>query len=478
MQKLFDEVNFLDNRCYEEFALSEDILMEHASSGMAEYIRENFAFGSRVVIACGSGNNGADGIACARLLHGEYDVSIFYVKKPKSPMALLQDKRAKRIGVKEALELSECDVLVDAVVGTGFKGEFDEELQTKMIKLNSLKAFKIACDIPSGLKSNGECAQECFEADITLTMGALKKSMFLDEAKEFVGEIKVLDLGISRSIYESASSWNLLDISDLKLPYRNKKNAHKGSFGHLALACGSKSGASIISAKSAFKFGVGLVTLVGFEDIEIPYEIMYSHKLPRNTTAIALGMGLGKEFSKLELEQFLNNTLPLIADADVLGMDVLKIILERKNLVITPHPKEFVGILKQTGIADISVAVLQKNRFEYVEKFCSKFSNITLLLKGANVIIAKDKEFFINPHGTSALAKGGSGDVLSGLVGSLLAQGYAPLESAINASLTHAKLALEFEGANFSLTPTQLIEGIGKVEKVNNNKVFAKNSDL
>jgi len=89
MQKLFDEVGSLDKRCYEEFGLCEDILMEHASSGMAEYIREHFAFGAKVIIPCGSGNNGADGIACARLLHKDYDISIFHVKKPKSPMAIL-----------------------------------------------------------------------------------------------------------------------------------------------------------------------------------------------------------------------------------------------------------------------------------------------------------------------------------------------------------------------------------------------------
>ncbi len=463
MQKLFDEVNFLDKRCYDEFGLSEDILMEHASTGMAEYIRENFAFGSRIIIACGSGNNGADGIACARLLHGEYDVSIFYVKKPKSPMALLQDKRAKSIGVFECLELRECDVLVDAVVGTGFKGEFDETLKTIMKKLNALEAFKIACDIPSGLQSHGECAKECFRADISLTMGALKKGMYLDEAKEFVGKIKVLDLGVCRTIYERQSSWNLLDLSDLKLPYREKKNIHKGSFGHLAVACGSKKGASIISAQSAFRFGVGLVTLIGFEDIEIPCEIMYSHNLPNNTTALALGMGLGDEFSNLELEQFLDNNLPLVADADIFAMGILSTILERENLVITPHPKEFVSLLKQTNIAEINVEILQKNRFKYVEEFCRKFPKATLLLKGANVIIAKDGEFFINPHGTSALSKGGSGDVLSGLVGSLLAQGYAPLESAIHASLAHTKLVLAFDGASFSLTPTDLILGINQL---------------
>ncbi len=463
MQKLFDEVGSLDKRCYEEFGLSEDILMEHAADGMAKFIRKRFTKNSKIIIASGSGNNGADGLACARLLHGDYDVNIFFVKKPKSPMTLLQQKRAKKISVKECLELSSCDVLIDAVVGTGFKGEFNDELKTIMQKLNSISAFKIACDVPSGLKSNGECVKECFVADVSLTMGALKKSMFLDKAKDFVGKIKVLNLGVSRNIYETNSNWNLLEMDDLKLPHRDKKDSHKGNFGHLAIACGEKSGASKMSALSALKFGSGLVTLVGYKDKQIPDAIMYSHELPKNTTALALGMGLGYEFNSLQLNKFLDNDLSLIADADIFHMPILLRILKRKNIVLTPHAKEFVSILKQTNLANISTEELQKNRFEYVEKFCKKFPNATLVLKGANIIIGKNNKFLINPHGTSKLAKGGSGDVLSGLIGSLLAQGYEPLESAKNASLAHVKLAKLYKGVNFSLTPYDLIKQIGNL---------------
>jgi len=453
MQKLFDEVATLDARCYEEFGLSEDILMEHASEGMASYIRSNFAKKSKIIIVCGSGNNGADGITLGRLLHGDYDVSIYYAKKPKSTMALLQEKRAKAIGLKECFEIDASDVLVESIVGTGFKGEFSSELKELMERLNKSSAFKIACDMPS----------KGFEADVTLTMGALKKSMFLDEVKDRVGEIRVLDLGVTRDIYEIPTSWNLLDLEDLELPYRTQKDSHKGSFGHLAISCGEKSGASIMSAQSALKFGSGLVTLVGFEDMLIPHTIMYSHELPKNTTALALGMGLGNEFSDKELDKFLDNSLPLVGDADIFHMTIVTKILKRKNLVLTPHAKEFVSLLKQTNLADISVDELQKNRFKYVEIFVGAYSDATLILKGANVIIAQNNQFFINPHGTSALAKGGSGDVLSGLVGALLAQGYQPLDAAKNASLAHTKLALNYRGADFSLTPDDLVSEIGNL---------------
>jgi len=453
MQKLFEEVGSLDKRCYQEFGLSEDILMEHAANGIASYIRENFSKNSKVVVVCGSGNNGADGIACARLLHSDYDVSIYYAKEPKSQMALLQVKRSDAIGVKKISKLQASDVLVDAIVGTGFSGKFNDELKKLIDKMNTMEAFKIACDVPS-------CG---FYADATLTMGALKKSMFLDANKEFVGDIKVLNLGISRDIYEGETSWHLLDADDLKLPHRDKKNTHKGSFGHLALACGDKSGASILSSKAALRFGAGLVTLVGYENEQIPHSIMYSHELPYNATALAIGMGLGCEFSDKELDKFLDNSLPLIADADIFHMPIVTEILKRKNLVLTPHAKEFTALLKRTNLADISVEELQKNRFKYVELFTKTYTDATLVLKGANVIIAKGEEFFINPHGTSALAKGGSGDVLSGLIGALLAQGYKALDAAKNASLAHTKLAQSYKGADFSLTPDDLISEIGNL---------------
>ena len=466
MQKLFEEVASLDARCYKEFFLSEDILMEHAAEGMASYIKNNFSNNEKIIIAAGSGNNGADGIALARLLHKDYDVSLFFVKEPKSQMALLQKKRAFAVGVPTIDELQECDIIVDAIVGTGFDGEFNEALTTVLQNINAMQAFKIACDVPSGLKKDGTCAQTTFHADVTLTMGALKKSLFLDEAKDYTGKIEVLNLGISRKLYETQTNWHLLDLDDLQLPLRTQQNSHKGSFGHLAVLCGEKPGACIMSALAGLRFGAGLVTLVGYENhqmLNIPYSLMYAHALPSNTTAIACGMGLGVEFSDDELKNFLENDLALIIDADLFSMNIIVELFKRKNIVLTPHPKEFVSLLKTTELADISVEKLQKKRFFYVELFCKTYPNITLLLKGANVIIGSDNNFFINPHGSSKLAKGGSGDVLSGLVGSLLAQGYKPLHATIHASLAHTKLAQNDTSADFSLTPEDLIQGIGRL---------------
>ncbi len=456
MQKLFDEIGSIDTRCYEQLHLSEDILMEHAANGMATFIAHKFAKKSTVIIVCGSGNNGADGCACARLLHGEYDVGIYYAKEPKSAMAKLQASRAKSIDVKILEELYESDVLVDALVGTGFSGELNAQLSVLMDIMNNSNAYKIACDVPSGYK---------FFADTTLSMGALKKDMYLDAHKDALGEVKVLNLGVTRNVYEAEgkSAYNLLEWVDMHLPNRDKDDAHKGTFGHLAIASGNKVGASVLSALSALRFGAGLVTLVGYEKEGIASSIMYSHELPRNTTALAIGMGLGDDFNDKELAKFLDNEYPIIIDADIFSMGIVKKFLKKRNVVLTPHPKEFVHLLKELDLLNISVEVLQKNRFKYVEMFHNAYPNATLLLKGANVIIADSGRYFVNAYGSAKLAKGGSGDVLSGLIGALLAQGYSPLDATISASLAHTKLAQNYEGADFSLTPDDLIDGISKL---------------
>lgn len=460
MQNLYDEIGSLDKRCYEEFNLSEDILMEHAADSIADFIKANFSVGSSVLIATGSGNNGADGITLARILHKDYDVRVFAVKKPKSPMAVLQEKRAKLAGVEFVDEIIDADIVVDAILGTGFNGEFDESLRGVMQKLNSLKGYKIACDIPSGINRFGVCEADTFRADTTITMGALKKALFLDEAKDFVGNITVSDLGVSRSVYERESNWKLLEFDDLKLPYRDKKNTNKGGFGHTAVIAGSKTGAAVLCGSSALRIGSGLVTIVGAVEKPVPYELMQNDLVPKNTTAIAVGMGLGNFYSNDDLNRFLDNDIPKVIDADLFYHEKILDLLKQKNIILTPHPKEFGSLLKVCGFGEFDVNEIQKRRFELVELFCQRYPNAVLLLKGANMIIGQKESFFVNPMAKNNLSKGGSGDVLAGITAGLLAQGYTALEAALNGSLILAKLSNDYKNANFSLTPKDLIEGL------------------
>ena len=434
--------------------------MEHAAMSLAQTIRTRFPAEQSVLIVCGGGNNGADGLALARLLEGSYDVSVYLAHEPTSTLALLQLKRLETLGLKPVRVLKNSSVIVDALYGSGLNRPLDPKTSTLIETLNSMSGTKIACDLPSGLHGDGTCDDSVFKADITITMGALKRGMFSDSAKEFVGEIIVADLGVHHDHYETPSSWHLLEESDIRLPHRTKVSGHKGTYGHLAVVCGEHTGAAILCASAALRFGTGLVSLVSNENISIPHELMQSHNLPSTTSAVAIGMGLGAEFDDDELSRLYNNNHPLILDADIFAHPLFLNLLERPNIILTPHPKEFTTILRSTKLADIETCELQNNRFKYVELFCTRYPNVTLLLKGANVIIGRNGEFFINPHGSVILAKGGSGDVLCGLIGALLAQGYDPLKSAIQGSLAHTLAGSKVSKNNYSLTPLDLIESV------------------
>lgn len=450
MKRVFKEVKSLDKKCYEKYSMSEDLLMEHAAIGLYNAIPKE---AKEILIVSGSGNNGADGIALARLLQGEKVVKLYLPLGVKSDMAKLQLTRAKAVGVEIVEDISDSDVVVDAIFGSGLNKELSPKISEIVEKLNGMSGYKISCDIPTAMK---------FKADITVTMGAIKESLFLDSSKDYVGEIVVANLGVAAKLYEDETKTYLLEESDLKLPTRELQDTNKGTFGHLAVIAGKKPGAAILCAKAGFAFGSGLVTVVENENYQIPYEIMNSSTLPENITAICLGMGLGNMYDREYLLSFLSlEDKPVVVDADMFYREMLARVLEyKKELVLTPHPKEFCSLLKLTGIADIEVEELQKRRFDYVREFCHKYSDVVLVLKGANTIIAQDKDLYIQPLGSSTLSKGGSGDVLAGLIGSLLAQGKSPLQSAINGSLAHAMSLKNFCKNSYALTPEDLIEGV------------------
>ncbi|WRB65727.1 NAD(P)H-hydrate dehydratase [Helicobacter pylori] len=464
MLSVYEKVNALDKRALEKFNLSEDILMENAAMALERAVLQNASLGAKVIILCGSGDNGGDGYALARRLVGRFKTLVFEMKPAKSPMCQLQKERAKKVGVvikawEEKNEDLECDVLIDCVVGSNFKGELEPFLNFE--SLSQKARFKIACDIPSGINSKGRVDKGAFKAHMTISMGAIKSCLLSDRAKDYIGELKVGHLGVFNQIYEIPTDTFLLEKSDLKLPLRDKKNAHKGDYGHAHILLGKHSGAGLLSALSALSFGSGVVSVQALE-CEItssnkPLELVFCENFPSSLSAFALGMGLEgfpKDFNKwLELA-------PCVLDAGVFYHKEVLQALE-KEVVLTPHPKEFLSLLKLVGI-NISMLELLDNKLEIARDFSQKYPKVVLLLKGANTLIAHQGQVFINILGSVALAKAGSGDVLAGLILSLLSQHYTPLDAAINASLAHAMASLEFKN-NYALTPLDLIEKIKRL---------------
>jgi len=468
MQKVFKSCYEMDRRCYEKYELTEDILMEHAARGVATYIQSNFPRGTSLLIVAGMGNNGADGMVLARQLHREYKVKLLLPFEAKSEMAKVQLKRVKAAGVETVTTIEEADVIVDALFGAGLSRELNEKTQKILHKLNTLKGFKIACDIPTGINEKGLLSPIAFEADVTITMGALKESLYVDESKDVIGEIIQVDLGISRELYENKSNTYVLQASDLSLPSRRKQVTHKGSFGHAAIFCGEKEGAGIIAGTAASRFGAGLTTLLVHEKVSPPAYLMHSTVLPDNTTAVAIGMGLGDHFDSDFLEKYvINSNLPIVLDADSFYSEEILSILNQKEreIVITPHPKEFSSLWEILTGEILTVEEIQKNRFETIRQFNKLYPHVTLLLKGANMLMMQEEKLYINPLGSSILSKGGSGDVLSGLIVSLLAQGYSAIEAAQQASLALVLSSNNYKGASYALLATDIIDEVVKLEE-------------
>lgn len=469
MQNVYQDVKSLDKRICDRFELTPQILVENAANALVTLIKQKTHNKSVVTIICGSGDNGADGYALARKLTGSYRVRIYQAIEPKSPLCVEMCQKARLFeDIRFITKLTPCDVVVDCLFGSGFRGKMSEEFEQILKLASSIAPLRIACDIPSGLSLDSEEDTTIFRAHHTMCMGAIKYALLLDIAKDFVGEIHIAELGVSRQNYEIASPIRLLESHDLILPTRTSQNAHKGDFGHLCVYAGSKSGAAILAAQSALHFGAGLVSVIG-DKLTLPYELMASKVIPQNTTAFAFGMGLGEIAPKI-LSENIQRTEPCVIDADALYCSELKEFLEYRSLlestqrqiVLTPHPKEFVALLEVCGFG--SVRLNATNRLEYVLQFTQRYPEVTLLLKGANTLIAHKERVYINPLGSVALAKGGSGDVLAGMIGALLAQGHSGIESTIHASLAHA-LASHLETSTYALTPQKLIQSLAKLER-------------
>ncbi len=461
MKNLYLDTRILDERASEKFDLSEEILMENAAAGIANFIRKKFKKGMRVLGVCGSGNNGADVFCALRMLEGEFECEFILASQNLKLLASKQLERAKLANVHESydidISLKEANCVIDGLFGSGLNRNLDEKHIELISKINASLAYIIACDVSSGLSSDGKVLGACVKADITITMGARKLGLYSDAAKDFVGKVKLATLGISAQNYECESDYHLLEKCDLVLPNRKNQCVNKGDFGHAFIISGEHIGASRLCAKAAFAFGAGLVSVIGEQGLNLPTHIMQASKISEKMNAGALGMGLGKKgVEELKVQNLKGKKLVL--DADIFySPKVLDLLSE--NCVLTPHPKEFCSLLKICKIADIDVQTLQENRHAYARAWSEKFSAV-LVLKGANTIIAKDGQIYVMPYGKNTLAKGGSGDVLSGLVLALLAQGYEPLDAAISATLAHALSLRNFGKNSYALEPTDIIKGV------------------
>lgn len=456
----------IDKRAIEEFGVPGIKLMENAGRGCVEEIIAEFGLQGRAVIMAGKGNNGGDGYVIARLLSQKgWSIKVIIlaehdrisgdaaVNLDKLPTAMIN--YCSHEGQLPALHMEEifhADVIVDALLGTGLRSDVQGIYNEAIDLINASGRPVVSVDIPSGIHgTTGRVLGNAVRAYITVTFAFAKLGHVLYPGAEYTGRLVVTDVGIPQQLTESASGYEFLNADGLRpLLRRRDRQAHKGHFGHCLIIAGStgKSGAAALSANSAVRSGSGLVTLAAPEGINNILEVKTTEvmtvplqdsgsghltssafptieKLLHGKDALAVGPGLDRRPGTFALVQTMVESLelPMVIDAD--GLNALAediTVLRRKKsktIILTPHPGEMSRLLG-TSIPDVEAI-----RISVAQEFARNYG-IYIVLKGARTIIAGPNGVAaINGSGNPGMATGGMGDVLTGIIVSLLGQGYS-----------------------------------------------------
>lgn len=471
----------IDKLSIEEFNIPGIILMENAAISIVNIILahiENIE-NDKIIIVAGKGNNGGDGFAIARHLHQKnVNVSIIFVGDINTVIGdalinlniiealkipILKIKNEKQIIIAKEF-ISQANIIVDAILGTGLTGEPKGIIRQVIEIINNNSRYTIAVDVPSGVNADTGQFSIAVKANITVTFALIKQGLLLYPSAECVGELIVTDIGIPKQVIENMNiKTNILDETDINIliPKRNSRT-NKGTYGKLLVIGGSKemTGAAILTCKAAYKMGVGLVNLAAIEEVinvsqynsienintillsecgKVCFESFEAIKdIINNVDAVAVGMGLGrsKQVTKFIGELLYNITVPVVIDADGLNavaddINILKSV--KAPIIITPHPGEM------SRLTDIPTEDILNNTIEVAKEFSAEYNVITLLKDARTIISNPQKEIYINITGNASMAKAGSGDVLTGIIGSLLAQGTNPFMSATLGAYIHGR---------------------------------------
>lgn len=477
-------------------------MMRNAGVTSYKYLDERYeVYKKNCVIVCGDGNNAGDGFVLAKkMLENGANVSlVLCCGLPHTKESLTMFEKIDKLEVEiiplqnnEELVRNKIDtaqMVVDAVFGTGFKGELPPNVGRLFAYINKSITIRIALDIPSGIEADtGECCQNAFEAEVTCCYMALKPAHTIPYSKNICGHIEVLDIGIPNDIISIVQSNVTLLMEDTIISILPKRNqyTHKGNYGKLLNICGSKNmcGAAMMATLSAMRIGAGVVTLATPKSVASSCcsNLMEAMTLPleensdgtceknaietlkpalNNATACLIGCGLSVTPDVKQIVEFIiNNTkCNLIFDADALNCiseDLSLLNTLQVPTVITPH------IGEMARLSSLSVEQVNSNTIK-VAKLFAREQNVIVVLKCHRTIIATpDGEIFQNTTGNAGLAKGGSGDVLAGMIAGLMAQGLEAKNAAICGVYLHGLCAdrLDEKMSQYSFLARDLIEEI------------------
>jgi ADP-dependent NAD(P)H-hydrate dehydratase / NAD(P)H-hydrate epimerase len=438
-----EQVRELDRIAIEDIGIPGYTLMRRAACFSYEILKEKWPETKSIAVICGGGNNAGDGYVLAKLaLEDNKQVSVINMFAPEKlrgdAATAYQDFLTTNISPhKFSLSALEgVDVIVDALFGTGLDRDIEGKFCDAINSINTAECSILSIDIPSGLNADtGNIMNVAVNADVTATFIGLKKGMFTGDGLEYSGEIKFDDLGVPEETYHqqdnhSASRLELDDLNHVLKP--RKRNSHKGHFGHVLVIGGDEGylGAARMAAEAAARVGAGLVSIATRSShasllSTVRPEIM-SHAvealdelIPLITRAnvIAIGPGLGQsEWAKLLLARVFESEQPLVIDADALNL-LAEEEQSSVNWVMTPHPGEAARLLKSESKS------IQSDRFKSAKMLHEKYHG-PVVLKGCGTMITDtDGELFVCDAGNPGMSSGGMGDVLTGVIAGLIAQG-------------------------------------------------------
>jgi ADP-dependent NAD(P)H-hydrate dehydratase / NAD(P)H-hydrate epimerase len=484
-----DIMRKIDSYCVESLKLPGIILMENAALKVIKNIDLNKF--NNFIIVCGKGNNGGDGFAVARhlfLLGKKIDVFLVGSEEGMSEDCRVNYRILRNMGIKvdrinNVEDISELrdniiksDLTVDAVFGTGLTRNVEGIYDTVITVINENSAEILSIDVPSGFDSdNGKNLGNCIRASLTVSFQLYKRGFLNYGTDKYTGKVIVEDIGIPDAVVDKFHNNEfIMDEGMIKesLHIRDKYS-HKGDYGKVLVIAGSKgfTGAAYISTQGAVRSGAGLVTLCCHKDI---VDILTSKLVEAMTItfgdgdkliehieksdAIAIGPGMGNNETTLEMVKLVlrEASCPIVIDADAINVlkDNVSLLKERKNsIILTPHVGEMARI---TGL---SIDYITENRIEVAKKFALE-NSVIVLLKGYNTIITDGETTVINPTGNSSMASGGMGDCLTGIITSLVGQGYDSMAAAYAAAYIHGYCGERLSRRMFCVSASSILEEI------------------
>lgn len=485
------------------------VLMERAAKEIVTAVMKRVNKEDRILAVCGPGNNGGDGVAAGRLLYLQgYHVAILFIGEEGKASELMKEQldKARILGVpiENRNRLNEYNIIIDAVFGVGLSRDVSGDYEAIIGEINHGRNTVYAVDIPSGISADdGKVMKTAIKADYTITFGYMKKGLLLYPGTEYAGEITVADIGFSKAalvqVKPDTFYYTPEDVSVL-LPIR-KGYSHKGTYGRVLVIAGSKgmSGAAYLAAKAAYRTGAGLVKIVtsesnriilqtslpealffGYDEEQLSAEEISNAILKELAwaTTVIIGPGLGRtETAGMLLDAVIQDVrVPLIVDADAINLlaerldaiagnrmtDRLTKLSELLNeyTVITPH------LMELSRLIGVPVQSVIDNLID-TAGLCSYNSKLIYVVKDARTIVTEGNHFYINVSGNNGMATGGSGDVLTGILGALIAQGMEPYEAACLAVYVHGLAGDEAakDKGVYSMMAGDIVDSIEKITR-------------